>query len=445
MRIPALITGFSIALGSAIALTPSFSLALVALLFLFTIRKWQYILVIGVASLLCFVRQPPPPATYSGTGTFKVHSAKPHELPFRNALVVRGTFDGHPCSIFFPKGAKPPLDGSYRVQGRLNGTIFRPAKKTTWEKIPYTYSLAGFRYRTKQKIYAHLTHYIQPKETADFLSAIITGDIENRFVKFHFSRLGLQHILAISGLHFGIIALLLGFILRRLLPSTKATLTLLTILTAYAILLGDTPSVMRAYLMITVYLAGTLLGRKTTPLNAVGVALCIELLYDPTHITHIGCLLSYSATLAILLFTRPVENLLTLLLPKRSAIELEQMPLFDKHGYALLQPLRKALSLNFSVFLLTSPIILSTFGNLPLLSLLYNLFYPFLITGSIALLLLGLHPINAWYTTYILDIVRYAPPSWRLTLHFDHFHPDLALLLVTLPFLYLTKQQLQIK
>jgi competence protein ComEC len=182
----------------------------------------------------------------------------------------------------------------------------------------------------------------------------------------------------------------------------------------YFVFLGLSPSVLRAFIMITLYVVGLLLKRRSDPLNLLGIALFIELLIDPLTIAHIGFQLSFLATLGILLFHSHVNRLLQPLLPMRKFSTLKQLPLLDQHGYLLAALIRNALALNLAVHFSTLPAMLYIFHAFPLLSLPFNLFFTPLLGISMMLLPFGLlippiGKLNALYTGWLLQIIANPP------------------------------------
>jgi competence protein ComEC len=135
-----------------------------------------------------------------------------------------------------------------------------------------------------------------------------------------FNRLGVGHLLAISGLHVGIVAssafflfhFLLAFspfLLRRgRVKQTAALLTLGPVL-FYALLAGMAPSTQRAVVMVTVFLLCYVFGRDQDIYNTLAVAALIILIIYPPALFNISFQLSFSAVLAIVmgvsLITRP--------------------------------------------------------------------------------------------------------------------------------------------
>ncbi len=117
-----------------------------------------------------------------------------------------------------------------------------------------------------------------------------------------FLRSGMQHILAISGQHIG---LLLGFLLIAGLCARlprKFTFLFAALLTAaYIPLVGSPVSVVRSGIMFACLLPSVLLERPTTGLHALGLTAAADLLLDPHNILNLGFQLSYAATLALIL------------------------------------------------------------------------------------------------------------------------------------------------
>ena len=239
-------------------------------------------------------------------------------------------------------------------------------------------NVSELRFTLKERFFDYLQKKIPDSRTRVFLSSMITGDIEERLISMEFGRLGLQHILGVSGFQFLLLAAALGLILRLALPYRWAAALLLVLLTAYFLLLGPSPPVMRAWAASTLYLAGILLNKPTTAINALGVGLLCELALDPLVVCNIGFQLSFVCTAAILLVYAPMHRLFLRLFPQRPLSELKKFSLIDKHGYIIGALLRESLSLNIAVHLLVLPVLLSLFGKFPLLSLAYNLFFPFL-------------------------------------------------------------------
>src|SRR5699024_8039126 len=95
-------------------------------------------------------------------------------------------------------------------------------------------------------------------ETSQWLNALIFGDssfIDTEIIEL-FQRWGLSHILAISGLHTGIIVGIIYFLLVKLSITTKerAHILIIVFLPVFAITAGGEPSVWRASLMVLLFL-----------------------------------------------------------------------------------------------------------------------------------------------------------------------------------------------
>jgi len=102
-------------------------------------------------------------------------------------------------------------------------------------------------------------------------------------------RSGLAHVLAVSGLHVGLVAGMTWFLLAAggVSPTTARIVTLV-VLPTYAILAGASPSAVRAALMGVIYLSARLMGRAIVPMAAVLLAALLLLIADPSLIAEVS-------------------------------------------------------------------------------------------------------------------------------------------------------------
>lgn len=161
---------------------------------------------------------------------------------------------------------------------------------------------------------AVLRSYLTP-ELAGLAEALILGDksrlsSEDRAA---FSNAGAMHVLAVSGLHVGIVVYLLMFLFARLprvFSKNQAHLLALILVWVYAFLTGMSPSVQRAAFMFTMLVLSQTYGRRHDSLNVLFFSAFVLLLIDPLLIYDIGFQLSYLAMLGILTMYRAISRLL---------------------------------------------------------------------------------------------------------------------------------------
>ena len=125
---------------------------------------------------------------------------------------------------------------------------------------------------------------------------------------------GAMHILCVSGLHVGIIYLVVNFLLGFMINNRtnnilKAALLLLTVW-AYATLTGLSPSVQRASIMISVFIIGELLIRNRDTYNTLAISALLLLLINPYLLFNVGFQLSYAAVIGIVTFHQPIYKLI---------------------------------------------------------------------------------------------------------------------------------------
>lgn len=136
-----------------------------------------------------------------------------------------------------------------------------------------------------------------------------------------YSAAGVSHVLAVSGLHTGIVFgaimfLLTGFGFAPLLYKQKRRRWFTCILGIcfiwlYAFLTGLSPSVTRAALMITLLYLGVAIGRRQISFNTLAAAAFINLIIEPNALFNVSFQLSYCAVMGIMLFYAPIVKLVS--------------------------------------------------------------------------------------------------------------------------------------
>lgn len=150
--------------------------------------------------------------------------------------------------------------------------------------------------------------------TIEFLCASLLGDdsLLTDSTRSLFSGAGVAHVLALSGLHVGIITVLITiilfplYILRMRKTLLGATIILLWV---YAVLTGLSPSVTRAVIMATTLGIGIILQRRNFSFNALLLAAIIILLFNPDALFNAGFQLSFASVSCILLVLPIIERL----------------------------------------------------------------------------------------------------------------------------------------
>jgi len=128
-----------------------------------------------------------------------------------------------------------------------------------------------------------------------------------------YSATGVVHVVAISGLHLGLVYGLLKAIcgvagLRR--SKGWSAAVILPGLWLFSLLAGGSPSVLRSAVMFSFIVAGEAIGRKTSLFNNLAASAFFLLCYDPLWLWDVGFQLSYAALAGIGLFRQPIYNLI---------------------------------------------------------------------------------------------------------------------------------------
>ena len=142
-----------------------------------------------------------------------------------------------------------------------------------------------------------------------FVVALLLGnsDFIDKATREEFSAAGVAHVLALSGLHVGLIALIIWWILFPLdylrMRKPRLVITIAAIF-LFAIFTGLSPSVVRATLMTGFVFTSLLFYRRSVSLNALMMSALIILVFSPSSLYSVGFQLSFITVGAILLFAR---------------------------------------------------------------------------------------------------------------------------------------------
>jgi len=142
-------------------------------------------------------------------------------------------------------------------------------------------------------------------ETSAWLSALVLGDdalLEEKIVDL-FQRWGLSHILAISGLHVGLIVGLVYFFIVKLgiVTKEKAQWIMIFFLPVYALIAGGQPSVWRASLMVLVFIVLNKMKLKLSMTDVLSMIFILLIIVDKYIIYHVGFQLSFAVTFGLIL------------------------------------------------------------------------------------------------------------------------------------------------
>lgn len=116
-----------------------------------------------------------------------------------------------------------------------------------------------------------------------------------------FQTTGMAHLLAISGLHVGIVVLAVGWLLRiSRVPHTPAAVILVLAAVGYTLLTDAQPPAVRASILVTVLALGIVLGRHPVRFNSLAAAALIVLALNPSDLFQLGPQLSFLAVAALM-------------------------------------------------------------------------------------------------------------------------------------------------
>ena len=161
--------------------------------------------------------------------------------------------------------------------------------------------------------------YPYKTEELSLLQGILIGSTES-FSEEHYDRLadsGFMHIAAVSGLHISYLVMFLSVILGALrFPKRLSALLIAACLILFAAAAGFTPSVCRTVIMMSIFLAASGIMRPYDGITALAAAALSLVICNPYNLNSAGFILSFGATLGILVFYKLMYNTALSAFPK---------------------------------------------------------------------------------------------------------------------------------
>lgn len=262
-------------------------------------------------------------------------------------------------------------------------------------KVTLTGAVATDRFASVSLLLSRLREFLTTRlsscladESGALISGLLLGDTANisPLLVRNMNRLGISHLLAISGMHFTVLFLGLEKLLGRLGVNKRTRLALVAAFSFfYLALTGFSAAVMRAGFMLLLMILAFFLRVHYDTLTSLGVSLALICLFTPYAVYHAGLWLSAFATFGILALNER----------RRFSVRGE------RKRRNPLRPLAESLAVTMIAIVATSPLTSLLFGTFPLLSPVANLL---------------LSP--------LMDLLLYLAP---LLLFFPHFRPLVTL------------------
>jgi competence protein ComEC len=176
-----------------------------------------------------------------------------------------------------------------------------------------THTLFGVAYNIREHINKKLNNYNFSPDELGVINALLLGqrqDISDDILN-NYKNAGAVHILAVSGLHVGVVLLILSLILKPIERFKHGklikTILLILLLWSFAVIAGLSASVTRAVTMFSIVTIGLNYKRPTNIFNTLFISMFVLLLFKPNFLFDVGFQLSYLAVFSIVLI-HPIFN-----------------------------------------------------------------------------------------------------------------------------------------
>jgi competence protein ComEC len=243
-------------------------------------------------------------------GTFENDSLASN-LEYGDVLILKGNLKeisnaGNPSEFDYKK---------YLERKHIHFKSFQKAKEWMLLEKDKGNPVFSLSYKLRQRLLDVYLKYGISGEEFGLLAALTLGAVDylNDDLIEAYSNSGAMHILSVSGLHVGIIMIVLNFLLffMQKKPYLRIIQAIIIIASVwfFAILTGLSPSVNRASAMITLFILGKQSNKKPSPYNSVAASAFILLVFDPLLIFDVGFQLSYLAVISLIFFYQRIYNL----------------------------------------------------------------------------------------------------------------------------------------
>jgi len=198
------------------------------------------------------------------------------------------------------------LSGSWQP-ARTPGRGLRPPERRGWV-VAQEFSLVGppkaarHPFLAARSALGEKLWHAYPRRWAPLAQALVLGQREmlSPEVTGRIARAGLAHLLAISGLHVGMLAAaIFGLARVARLPAERAHLVTIGLTWGYVLLIGAPASAVRAALMVMFWGLARLAGRASSPFDVLGLAALLLLLVRPWDVVQPGFQLSFAGAAAV--------------------------------------------------------------------------------------------------------------------------------------------------
>ena len=270
--------------------------------------------------------------SYQAVGNITALFRNQERLPIKGRLIIyfkKGDSAQNPpalksrTSILFTKKIEEINDQRnpggfnfkrYSLFQRITHQVYLEPKDFLVVSRPNDQWLDAFINASRKKVIEVFSKYIQGPKERGLAEALLIGyktDLDPDLVK-SYTNTGVVHVIAISGMHLGLIYWLLSSATSHLkankrLNWTKPLIIILG-LWAFSLIAGAQPSVTRSALMFSCIVLGKSINRKSSILNTLGFSAFLLICYNPFWLWDPGFQLSYAAVLSIILFQKAIYD-----------------------------------------------------------------------------------------------------------------------------------------
>lgn len=284
-----------------------------------------------------------------------------------------------------------PLEFNYRnylQKQSIEGQVYLKSKEYKIIRHHQGFGIKAEALELRKHLVSKFKKYLKDEESYQIAVALIVGyrAVMSQDVVQTFSNTGTIHVLSVSGMHVGIVFIVLMWLLAAV--SGNHTLNFLRIaillfaIWSYTVLTGMAPSILRAAIMLSFFLIAKSMQREGNMLNTMASSAFLLLLLKPSMLFDIGFQLSYLAVLGIVL-----------LFPL-----FKRLSIFEGNRFSRI--IWDSVAISLSAQIMTAPLSLFYFGQFPNYFLIANLLVILPVTLimyiGMAMMFIPVDIINVW-------------------------------------------------